>query len=1056
MDLIRLCKLKLRQQLSTLLIGVLTLVSTQLSYGQDAKVSGVVLDEQQQPLIGATVFIVGTSRGTATNVDGEFNLTAGADDVLSVSFIGYETELKKVGAQSNFKFLLRLDTKELEEVVVVGYGEQTKASLVGAVASVKSSDIEATTSSDVLNSLTGRAAGVRIAQYSSEPGTYDTDIDIRGMGEPLIIIDGAERSQAEFSRLSNFEIESVSILKDASAAIYGVKAANGVVLVTTKQGQKQKTKVSYTGRFGVSAVTEYMDLCSSLKYGELYNEKTLNSYIKARTYFQNEEEIWSSLEYDTDYFNKCLSGEIQSYDYLDMIMDKVATQQQHAISLTGGGDNATFFINLGYYGEEGLYSSGSLNSDKFNARINVTTKISESLSANVNVGYINTIRNAPSSNMSSIFKSAICYPVNDAPYANDNPDYLAMSEWSVANPLATSDSDISGYEKIDEKYLQSNFSLSYRNPNFKELLFKAQVNYDYNTKMDETFTKLYEMYDYDYEYDTYTSYYYNTPSSLSNIFQEQTRITYQLSANYNKKSKNKLHTFGALLLGEAREVKTETTTSATDLLIDDNPTLAAGLSSTNSVNSTLVHTAKMSLVTRLSYNYNSKYFIESTARLDGSSKFAASNRWGLFPSVLAAWRFSEEDFIRKLIPKMSNGKLRVSYGVLGDDGSADSQYDAGYYYPNTDSGQSGAQFGDTWYPGLEISDVANDDLTWYTSHTFNVGLDLGFFGGKLYTEFDYFTRRRTGLLTTTSESSPEYIGANLPQENLNGDLTRGVEIVVGHRGKFGKVNYGISANASYTRTKWTDYEESDQATSYDTWRYSLSGRYTDIVWGYETDGVYSTFEEIAAAPIMDGNGNKTILPGTYKYVDQNDDGVIDSDDMIPIGVGGNKPLVYFGLTIDLNYKGFDFSMLWQGAAKNMVRYTATPLTSAFAFGYSTPLEEMTDRWHCIDYTDPYNSDSWVSGAYPAIGTATTIDGGYADVQYFEATYLRLKSVELGYTLPDKVLKKCFLSKCRVYISGYNLLTFYGGHNFVDPEFNSGRTYSYPVTYNVNIGVDLTF
>ncbi len=1049
-------KHRLQHRLLLLLLGVLIIGSAQSVSAQSAPLTGVVVDSEKAPIIGATIIVEGSNIGTTTSMTGKFSIGAKPGDVILVSFIGYKNQKVTVTTKTNITISMVSSTTELDEVVVVGYGEQTKANLLGAVATVKASDIEATTSSDIVNSITGRAPGVRVAQYSSEPGTFDTDIDIRGMGTPLFIIDGAERSQEEFSRLSSFEIESVSILKDASAAIYGVKAANGVVLVTTKKGAKQKTKVSYTGRFGIQAVTEYLDLCSALKYGEMYNEKTINAKIRSRTYFQYEDELWSSLEYDTDYFNKCLSGEIQSYDYIDMIMNDIATQQQHAISLNGGNDNTTYFMSFGYYNEQGLYSSGSLNSDKYNARINVTTTVAKGLTFNANVGYINTIRNAPSSSLYDIFKNAICTPVNDSPYANNNSDYLAMSEWNLESPIAMADSDISGYTLTDQKYLQSTFALNYRAPRLKDVLFRAQLNYDYNNKKNEVFDKEYELYEYDEEYDYYKTFTYNSPSALTQTLQDQTRLTYQVSANYNKKSKNKEHTFGALLLAEARDVVTESTTSSSELYVDEHPNLSAGMSESNSVTSSLSHTAKMSLVTRLSYNYKSKYLLETTARLDGSSKFAPENRWGVFPSVLAAWRFSEENFVRNLFPRLSNGKLRVSYGIMGDDASADSQYEAGYYYPTSSTTQTGAQFGDTWTPGLEVSDVENEDLTWYTSRTFNVGIDLGILDSKIYTEIDYFERRREGLLTSTTNSTPDYVGANLPQENLNGDLTRGFEIVVGHRNKIGKVKYDISANVSYTRTKWTYYEESDQATSYDTWRNSLSGRYTDVVWGYQTDGVYRTFEEIALAPIMDGNGNKTILPGTYKYIDQNNDGVINSNDIVPIGKGGLKPLMYYGLNLNIDYQGWDFGMLWQGAAKNLVRYTATTLSTPFGFGYATPLEEMTDRWHCINYNDPYNSASWVEGKYPAVGTATTIDGGYADQQFFEATYLRLKSVELGYTFTGETLKKMRLSKCRVYLSGYNLLTFYAGHSFVDPEFNSGRTYSYPVTFNTNVGVDLTF
>lgn len=1061
---IRLCREVILKHLPLMLLTLLIFGSTPQAVAQSGKsVSGIIVDENKEPVIGATIIVDGTSVGAISDVSGKFTITAHADDVLVVTYIGYQTEEVTVGTKTSLNIALRQEAKELQEIVVVGYGEQTKASLVGAVASVQGDDIERTSSSDVLNALTGRAAGVRIAQYSSEPGTFDTNIDIRGMGEPLIIIDGSERSQEEFSRLSSFEIESVSVLKDASAAIYGVKAANGVVLVTTKKGEKQKAKVSYTGRFGVQAVTQFMEQVSALQYGEMYNEKELNTKIRARTYFQYEDEIWDSLTYDADFFSKCLSGEISTYDYIDMVMNNVAAQQQHAVSVSGGTDNTTYFINLGYYNEQGLYASGSLNSDKINTRFNITTTLAPGLNFNMNVGYINTTRNAPSSSLSNIFKSAISYPVTDEPYVNGDTDYLSVSKWNIPNPLATSDSDISGYEKDDDRFLQSTFALNYRNPRLKELLLTARFSYDYINKDEEIFSKAYDLYSYDQDAQDYRSYTYNGPSEISQSVTKQIRYNAQLSANYNKKWGN--HKLGALLLFEARDVQNDYFYGSTELAIDENPILSAGLSDTDKITSTYSHTSKLSAVSRINYDYDSRYLLEASCRLDGSSKFPVNNRWGLFPSILTAWRFSEESFIRNALWNMSNGKLRVSYGILGDDAAASADYESGYTYPsgnyvggNVNSvTQGGYYFGNSWVTGLGVNDVANENLTWYTSKTFNIGLDLGFFGSKYYGEFDYFTRERSGLLGYSDNSDPGYVGANLPQENLNGDITSGFEIVLGHRGTAGEVTYNVSGNVSYTRTKWTDYEESDQATSNDDWRYSLSGRYTDVVWGYKTDGVYTTFEEIAEAPLMDSNGNRTILPGTYKYIDQNGDGVIDSDDMVPLGAGGtNKPLVYFGLNVDLQFRGFDFSMLWQGAAKNLVRYTEATLMSPFAFSYATPLVEMYDRWHCINYDDPYNSASWEAGTFPAVGTATSIDGGYADVQYFDASYVRLKSIELGYTFTEEALRKVRFSKCRVYVNAFNPLTFSSGYSFLDPEYNSGRNYSYPVTYSVNIGVDLTF
>ncbi len=1049
------------------LLLLMTLLSVGAASAQNSpSIKGKVLDENGTPIIGATIIVNdgASTRGALSDIDGTFSINAKADEELIVSFLGYSEVSVKVGTRSYIEVRMEEDIDELEEVVVVGYGEQRRANIAGAVAAIDGEEMESNTSPDALNALTGRVSGVSIVQYSSEPGTYDTEIDVRGMGTPLIIIDGVERSQAEFSRMSSNEIESVSILKDASASIYGVKAANGVVLVTTKKGGNQKAKVSYSGRFGIQMVTDYIEHVSALQYGELYNEQDINAYIRSKTYFKYEDEIWQSLKYDQTYFEQCLSGEIETYSYLDLMMNNTAKQQQHSVSVNGGNDSTTYFANMSYFAEEGLYKSGSLSSDKINMRLNLSTTIAEGLKLNMKFGYINTIRNAPSSSLTEIFKSAIIYPVNQEPYANGNLDYLAMSDEIIDNPLATSDSEISGYDYDDERFVQSNFELVYTPKSIKQLSLKANFSYDYINIDSEVFNKEYTLYDYVENDDYYSPYVYNGPSTFERTQNKQVRWTSQFSAAYSNKVGK--HAFGGLLLFESKSNETQISGGSTELLIDELPSLNTGLSSTDQVWSSYALANTLSLVSRLNYTYDDKYIIEATARLDGSSKFSPENRWGLFPSVLLAWRFSEESFVKNNISWLSSGKLRVSYGKLGDDSSAISQYDTGYTYPSgditlgnkTSTVLGGYGFDDVWLSALEVNDVANTDLTWYTSETVNIGLDLSFFNSKLTAEFDVFRRTREGLLGYRINSDSEYYGVTQTQENLNSDMTQGYDISIGTRGEIIKgLKYRVTANVSYSRSKWIHYEESAYSNSYDTWLNQKSGRYKDIVWGYETDGIYTTFEEIAEAPVMDGASNKTILPGSYKYIDQNDDNVIDSKDIVPIGSGGlNRPLLNYGLNIKLSYKGFDFGMLWQGAAKNLIRYLDPALSTPFSYGYSSPLDLMYDRWHCVNYDDPYNSSSWVAGEFPAIGYSKTIDGGYADVQYFEASYIRLKSLEFGYTLPERITSKISISKCRLYVTGYNLLTFSACYDFVDPEFNSGRQYSYPVTCNFNVGADVTF
>ncbi len=727
----------MNRYLRILRITTLTLVVSLLLVGYAAaqtssNVTGIIYDADGAVVIGAVVVVKDSDpiRGTATDLKGEFAIDATSDDILEISSLGYKSVAVKLNSRNYIEVRLEEEVSEMDEVVVVGYGEQKKSNLAGAVVSVGGEVVDGITTPDILNSMSGVTPGVGIYQYSSEPGTYDTDIDVRGMGTPLIIIDGAERSQEEFSRLSNSEIESISVLKDASAAIYGVKASNGVVLVTTKQGLKQRPTVSYSGRFGVQMVTDYVEQVTALQYGEMYNESQINTYIRQRSYFQKEDEIWQKLKFDAEYFEDCLSGEQQTYSYMDLLLNETAKQHQHSASVRGGNESTTYYANLSYFFEDGLYRSGSLFSDKINVRLNVTTKLTESLKLNINVSYINTTRSAPSQSLTNIFNSAIIYPVYEEPYANGNSDYLAASEFSILNPLATSDSDISGGADTDERYLQSNFELQFNPVAAKNLTLKARYSYDYNNRDIETFNKQYNLYEYMPNDDEYAAYTYNGPSNFSHEQRKIIRWTSQFSGDY-KKTAGK-HAFNAMLLFEAKSSDTYTAESYTELLIDEIPSLSAGLSSSDQVSSSSAVETTMSGVSRLNYTFDNKYIVEGIVRADGSSKFAKGNRWGVFYSALGAWRFSEEKFVKNRLKFLSNGKLRFSYGMMGDDGSAVSQYDTGYTYPsgdidlgvNSSTVEGGYGFGDVWYSALGINDVANTDLTWYTSETINLGLDL--------------------------------------------------------------------------------------------------------------------------------------------------------------------------------------------------------------------------------------------------------------------------------------------------------------------------------------------
>lgn len=1023
----------------------------ELMQQRNVEIMGHVYDENNQPVIGASVTLKGDQTiGTISNIDGEFKLKVPLNSVLVITYIGYEQQEVKVSSEKTLSIYLKVSNNELDELVVVGYNTVKKANLTGAVSAINSDEMKSTVTSDVVNSLTGRLPGVRVAQFSSEPGTYDTDIDIRGFGTPLIIIDGVERSKEEFSRMTANEIESISVLKDASAAIYGVKAANGVLLVTTKEGTNSRPIVSYSFRLGMQQVTQFMETASAYDYAMMGNEKRINRALAEHSFQKDPDAVISALEYSPEYFEGLRNGSIQSYNILDDCMKKSAFQHSHDLSIRGGNERTKYFLAASYFKDNGLFRTGDLTADKYNFRFNISNKFAEGLYFKVNVGYMNSLNERVQNSIYTVFDAIIRRPPTYPTFANDNPLYLNRTLLNLAHPLAMVDRDKSGFNDMDEKYLQSNFELSYAIPYVPGLTAKVRYNYDFINKANENYRQPYNLYDYDPDKETYVPAVFQGPSHMYESVAQEMRDNWHLELSYAHGFGK--HNVGAMILFEQRQNKYHHITADTDLALNGIPELNPGIAETDAVGSWRRESANQSWVGRLNYDWASKYLVDFSFRYDGSSKFPTDHRWGFFPSVSGAWRISEENFIKDNFSFVDNLKIRGSWGKLGDDGAADYQFLTGYNYPSG----SGWMFGDTWTTGVGLRDIANPDITWYTSKTLDFGLDLSLWNSKLELTADLFWRTREGLLGYRTTTLPGYFGATLPQVNLNSDKTAGYEIEIGHKNKINDWRYGVRLNMSYTRTKQLDYEETPARDQYNAWRNTKSNRYTGTVWGYETDGVYTSFEDIAKGPFIDGRLNSSVLPGNPKFVDQNGDGIIDEKDKVALGTAsGNKPMYYFALNFDLSYKDFDFRMLWQGGMKNMVRYTEGALYTPFPWDWANFAKALTDRWYCHDLTDPYNDASWTPGRYPATGE---VKGPWreTDQAYFNANYFRLKNIEIGYTLPKKLLSKTFISNCRFYLNGYNLFTFTSGFSYLDPETNAGRGYSYPVTMNFNFGVDLTF
>lgn len=1018
-------------------------------------VTGIIKDESGATLPGVSIRIKGTANGTVTDNQGRFSISvpeAGA--ILQISYVGYVAQEVQAGSSNKLTITLKADNRSLNEVVVVGYGTQRKTSLTGSVASLKSDEIVETKNENVVNMLTGKVPGMRIQQLSSEPGAFNTKFDIRGYGAtPLVVIDGVPRSTDELSRMDPNEIDNISVVKDASAAVYGVRSANGVILVTTKKGSSKNGKfdINYSYNSGWQQFLQLPHGVSALDYMMLKNELQKRDF--GQNFYQQSAPAFSAADM-LPYQN----GTLQSSDWVDAVMKQNVPQMQHNLNVNGGNDKVNYFFDLGYLKQDGVFKSGDMNYDRWNFRSNVNVKITNRLRAEIlTSGYTDT-KNQPHADVWTMFKYAWSQRPTDQIYANNNPAYPHV-ERDNANPVTMTTSSYNGYQIRKNKNFQGQASLTYDIPGIDGLSAKGMYNYGYSPVDYTNVNQSFNLYNYDPQNKTYLPTLVSSPSTVYRNYANTTSTLMQLSLNYAKKFGN--HNITGLLLYEEADTQADNFYAQREFSLGL-PYLFAG-NATNQLGSMdpngLYETVNKGFVGRFNYDYKGKYLAEFGFREDGSSKFKPGAQWGFFPEGSIGWRLSEEQFIKNLIPSriLSNFKLRASYGELGDDGSAGRvPLFAGYTYP-----AGGAILGGNFVNGLSSTGVINPNLTWYTSKTLDIGADVDLWNGMLSGTFDYFVRNRTGLLDTRTAVLPGTVGTALPQENLDSDQTKGFDLILSHRNRIGQVGYNISVNGSISRTMMLDVQQTRAGNSYDNWKNGRQDRYTNIWWGKDYVGQFQNYQQIYNYAANAGGGNQSIVPGDYYYADWNNDGVIDGKDEHPIATR-DIPLVNFGLTLGANYKGFDLNMLLQGSTLFHVQYAEQLATPLMYDGNA--LTQFLDRWHTADpNANIYNPNTvWIPGNYQAMGSPDP--QGTKAVQ--NATYLRIKTLELGYTLPANLLKKAGISRLRVYVNSYNLATL-TGLKYSDPEhpgavaqgadwnYSQGG-YLYPMNRTFNIGANVTF
>ncbi|MDR1368718.1 MAG: TonB-dependent receptor [Dysgonamonadaceae bacterium] len=1003
---------------------------------QKKTVTGIVTDEFGEPVIGANIVEKGTSNGYITDMDGNFTLQVSSDAVIQITYIGYAPQEIPVGNRTSFNIFLKEDTQMLDEVVVVGYGIQKRASVTGSVASIQSKDLTTVKTPNVSNALAGKLPGLRAVQRSGAPGDDNPSIDIRGFGSALVIVDGIQR---DFTQIDANDIESISILKDASAAVYGFKGANGVILVTTKKGQTSKPKINYTGYYGFQNITRYPDYYDAYEYAMLYNEAQLNVGVNA--------------PYSQEEIEKYRSGNDPAYpntDWWEEITRSAVPQMYHNISVSGGAEKMKYFYSLGYTDQEGIYKSGDFSYQKYNVRSNISTEIAKGFTVDLQLsGRFNTRNkvNEPEPITRNAQMAAPILPVyagNMAPYWQNVGD--------KANPIQTSRADEIGYDRRNRWDFEGAIIFNWQIPWVKGLSAKALLSYDYGNLYSKKWYKEYYDYSYNPAQNAYNQLTRHAVSELTSRAEMSYTPTQQYSVNYaNTFGK---HDVSGLLLWEMRNYRKDWTEAFRQYYIGAIDEIDAGDNVNKNNAGKAEESAHEGLVGRLNYTYNSRYLAEFSFRYDGSYKFATDRRWGFFPALSLGWRVSEESFFKDNAGFIENLKIRGSYGKIGDEGDfAAFQYLSGYIYPDGKYvlGSGGVS------NGASDKGMPNLNLTWYESTTANIGFELSMLRGLFSAEFDYFERRRDGLLANRLLTLPTSFGQKLPQENLNSDRTRGFEIVLGHRNRIGDVTYDVKANFTTARTLNRYVERADPTNMYDNWRNNSNDRYKSIAWGKKATGQFQSYEEILNAPVQDGNGNKSLMPGDIKYQDWNNDGIIDGKDDQPIG-HSDTPSMYYGLNLYAEWKGIDLTVFFQGAAGHEVFLGGDLMSPFIQQGLGNGIDIFLDRWHREDPADP--GSKWIPGEMPAL-RPTGFSGNNTTSTWTmnKAGYIRLKTIELGYTLPLHILKKAGVENIRIYANAFNPVTITSRTRlmkFMDPENSEGMFRYYPQMKTFNFGINLSF
>lgn len=1000
---------------------------------QQKTIMGTVIDARTgEPVIGASVKPKGSTKGAITNVEGKFRLSADPGTTLEISYIGFIT--KEVQATAQLMHVqLEEDLKNLDEVVVVGYGTTSKRKTTAAITTVNAEEIASVPVPNITQSLAGRAPGLIVQSSGGSLGST-ASISIRGGGTPLYVIDGIISETRDFQNLNPEDIDQMTVLKDASAtAVYGARAANGIILVTTKKGKSGKMKVDYNFTYTWS--------------NPVYLPKKLNSYQAARYLNQAAQNDGGAPTYTDEELQKFKDGSdpynYPNVDWQDVTMRNSAPEQKHTLSISGGNDRMSFYTGLGYYDQKSIYKTNSNNLQRYNLRTNIVANFDEiglKMTSGIDA-YIWDLQQ-PSTLQGQGDSYTWSHIQNLTPMKLAYNKFGQIYSGTQDNALVDI-SDEGGYFKQERSSVKANMELEWKVPEVDGLFLRGLASYTIVNDRNKNWAK--SPYTYDLDGNP------NTPGkpSLSKNTYYHRNFTLQAFADYNRTFGK--HTVGATIGMEASGSDYDNNSlSRQEFLIEVDQMNAGPVASAQNGSSEGTDYRRAAFIGRVKYDFASKYMVELNMRRDGSDYFPKDNRWGTFYSASAGWLISEENFWKTLRDNhiLDMFKLRASYGEIGLDGSTDGTLGRYAYLQSYSLNGRGNYLGGQYVPGFTEGALVSTDITWYKNKNVNFGIDFASLRNRLSGSVDYFRMTTEGYLASPSNvgyTAP--LGKSLPKVKTNGKSVRqGFEFVLQWRDQISDFKYGISTNFTWYDSRY-DINPFEAETS-------LKNPYTRQTqvrsyWGngYKVLGYYTGFEDVMNSPKRQSSVN--LQAGDLKYYDFNGDGIIDGNDQTRIGKG-NSPHGNYGINVDLGYKGWFFNMLWQGATAydiqmgNIIQGIGPYLPVVYEF--------QTDFW------TPDNRDA----RYPRLHSSTGYNGqnNYTSSDFWlvNAAYIRLKTLSFGYDFKEMLLKKVsWLSKCTVSLTGYNILTFSPAKKYgMDPEVGNGNLYNYPVSKSYSISINLGF